>query len=195
VDSRVKRRIAQLITNVLAPANLLIGLLIVVGWHSTDSLRGVAWGVGAAIGCAGIPLGFVILGVRCGWWTDIHIGIRQQRFVPMTVAIVLDLASVALIAALGGPRELVALVLATIGGLLAGLLITLWYKVSGHTAVSAAAAVVLIILYGPWLLTGLLVVAVIGWSRLALRDHTAPQAFLGLLIGAGVMLAIFAPLH
>ena len=64
------------------------------------------------------------------------------------------------------------------------------FKISLHAAVSAGAAVILAIAYGPWLLALGLLVVLVAWSRVELRDHTTPQvvsgAALGLLTGGTV---------
>jgi membrane-associated phospholipid phosphatase len=69
------------------------------------------------------------------------------------------------------------------------------WKISIHSAVAAGAVVTLAVVYGPWLwLLGLLVVLVC-WSRVELRDHTTGQviggSFLGVLIG-GFYFALLA---
>jgi hypothetical protein len=79
-------RVARLVTDVLAPGNVFIAALLVVGWHSTGTAEGLAWGFVTAVICGGFPLGVVVLGVRRRWWTDVHVSIREQRFVPLAVA-------------------------------------------------------------------------------------------------------------
>jgi membrane-associated phospholipid phosphatase len=37
--------------------------------------------------------------------------------------------------------------------------------------------------------------ALVLWSRVVLRDHTPAQTAVGFLVGAGVSLALFVPLH
>jgi membrane-associated phospholipid phosphatase len=191
----IARRAARLVTDVLAPANVLIGLFILVGWHADDGLRGAAWGVAAAAACAGLPLAVVLVGVRRGWWTDVHVRIRSQRIVPLLVAIATDLAGLGLLAGAGAPRPLIALVLAVLCGLILGLAITTAWKISGHTGAAGAALTVLAVSYGPWLLAALPVVAIIGWARVASRDHTPAQVAGGFLLGVTAASAVFIPLH
>jgi len=190
----IARRAARLITDVLAPANVLIGLFILVGWQA-DGIRGVMWGVAAALVCAGLPFGVVLAGVRRGWWTDVHVRIRSQRMVPLLVAIGTDLAGLGLLAAARAPRPLIALALAVLCGLVLGLAITTAWKISGHTGVAGAAVTVLAATYGPWLLVGLPALAIIGWARVASGDHTLAQVVGGLLLGTAVCCAVFIPLH
>jgi hypothetical protein len=47
-----------------------------------------------------------------------------------------------------------------------------FWKLSAHTAISAGSVSVLVMVFGPALLAGAIMVALIGWSRVALGDHT-----------------------
>jgi membrane-associated phospholipid phosphatase len=145
--------------------------------------------------CGGFPLGVVVLGVWRCWWTDVHVSIREQRFVPLAVAMASNLAGLGLLLAMHAPRDLIAMVATVLAGLAVGGIITVGWKVSGHTAVAAAAATVLTVAYGPWLIAAFLAVLVIGWSRVALRDHTPAQAAAGLLIGVLAACAVYVPLR
>lgn len=190
-----RTRFARLVTDVLSPGYVVIGLLLAVGGHSTGSVEGLGWGLAAAVICGACPLGVVVLGARRGWWTDVHVSVREQRLVPLAVAVAANLAGVGVLLAAHAPRELIAVVLAVLAGLAAGGVITIWWKISGHTAVAAAAATVLAAAYGPALLAAFLALPVIGWSRLALRAHTTAQVTAGTLLGVLAGCAIFVPLR
>jgi membrane-associated phospholipid phosphatase len=187
--------LARLVTDALAPGYVLIGLLLVVGWRSTGTAAGLGWGLVAALCCGALPLGVVLLGVRRRWWTDVHVSVREERFVPLAVAVTANLAGIGLLVAWHAPRPLIALVTAVVVGLAAGAVITIWWKVSGHTAVAGAAAAALTAAFGPWLLLAFLPVPVIGWSRVALGDHTPAQATAGLVLGVAAIGAVFLPLR
>ena len=47
------------------------------------------------------------------------------------------------------------------------------WKISIHCAVAAGSVTILALLYGPPVLGGYLLVGLLGWSRVAVRDHTA----------------------
>jgi membrane-associated phospholipid phosphatase len=191
----IARRAARLITDVLAPANILMALFILVGWQASGGVRGALWGLATAVVCAGLPLGVVLVGVRRHWWTDVHVRVRSQRMVPLLVAILADLAGLGLLFLARAPRPLTALVLAVLCGLVLGLAITMVWKISGHTGGAGAAVVVLAATYGPWLLAALLVVALVGWARVACRDHTPAQVAGGFLLGVAAACAVFIPLR
>ncbi|MFB4193375.1 phosphatase PAP2 family protein [Streptomyces carpaticus] len=188
-------RPARLVTDALAPANLVIAVLLIIGWHSTHSLTGVGWGLLAALFCGGIPFAVIIVGVRRGNWTDKHVRIRQQRAVPLLATMASVLVGIALLLVLDAPREIFALVIAMLAGLILTMLVTVWWKISVHTAVAAGVAVVLAIAYGPTMTALVPIVALIAWSRITLRDHTPPQTLAGAALGALAAAVVFTSLR
>ncbi|MGW9287653.1 hypothetical protein ACWGRN_05710 [Streptomyces albidoflavus] len=188
-------RSARLITEVLAPANLVITILVVIGWHSTNSLSGAGWGLLAGLFCGGLPIAFIIAGARRGHWTDKHVKVRSQRWIPLGATLASVLVGTALLALLDAPQDVIALVFAMIAGLLLTMLVTIWWKVSVHTAVASGVASILAVAVSPWALLGYAVVAAIAWSRASLRDHTPAQTIAGAVLGAVAAVSVFTALR
>ncbi|MEV7517372.1 hypothetical protein AB0O03_20475 [Streptomyces diastaticus] len=190
-----ERRSARLITEVLAPANLVITILVIIGWHSTTSLSGAGWGLLAGLFCGGLPIAFIIAGARRGHWTDKHVKVRSQRWIPLGATLASVLVGTALLALLDAPQDVIALVFAMIAGLLLTMLVTIWWKVSVHTAVASGVVSILAVAVSPWTLLGYAVVAAIAWSRASLRDHTPAQTIAGVVLGAVAAVSVFAALR
>ncbi|UGY92436.1 phosphatase PAP2 family protein [Streptomyces gobiensis] len=189
--SAAAHRLAKLVTDVFAPGILVIAVLLAVGWHSTHSLRGVGWGLLAGLFCGVVPYAFIAVGVRRGRWTDRHLRVRRQRFVPFLVTMGSVASGNIALAVLGGPREVVALVTAMLTGLVVTLAVTSWWKISVHTAVAGGAVAILVLTYGTSLVMGAPLVALIGWSRVRLRVHSPAQTVVGALVGAAVAASVF----
>lgn len=194
-EATAREKVARLITDVLAPLNLVISLLLLIGRHSTGSVTGVGWGLLAALFCGGIPLGILILGVRRGGLGDKHIRIRKQRIIPMTASVVSVVTGTTLLDVLGAPRELFALVVAMLAGLVSTLTVTVWWQISIHNAVAAGTVTILVLAYGPAMLPLALSVAAIGWSRRVLKAHTLAQLVAGTVVGGTVAAAVFTLLR
>ncbi|MEU6236726.1 phosphatase PAP2 family protein [Kitasatospora sp. NPDC047058] len=190
-----RERGARIVTDVLAPANLVIGLLLAVGAHSTAGWSGAGWGLLAALFCGVMPIGMIAFGVRRGALTDKHIRIRRQRMVPMTASLLSVVAGLALLRVLHAPAEVGALVVAMLAGLLSALAVTVWWQISMHNAVAGGTAMILLLVFGPAVLplAAALPVAV-GWSRLALKAHTPAQLLAGTALG-GVCALVFTLLR
>jgi membrane-associated phospholipid phosphatase len=141
--------------------------------------------------CGLIPYGIVIAGVHRQRWSDRHLRVRQQRRTPFLVAIASVLVGLALLVALDAPRQLVALVVAMLTGLAATMLLTLWWKVSVHTAAASGTVAILVVTFGPPLLLALPAIALVAWSRIRLDDHTPAQTLVGAALGGLVATTVF----
>lgn len=189
-------RLARLVTEVLAPAPVATILLFIVAWHSTQSLvRALAWGGVAALFATLIPVAYLIRGVRRRQFTDHHVRLREQRPLAFLVGIASLLVGLTLMALLGAPRELVALVAAMGVGLIVSLLVTLIWKISVHVAVVAGAITILMLVFGSILLILGPLVALVGWARVVVGDHTPAQVAAGAVVGATVASVVFVLLR
>jgi membrane-associated phospholipid phosphatase len=187
-----RRRLARVITEVLAPANVGSAVFLLVAWHSTSTIgEALRWGLLTIFFTIAVPFSFILWGVRRRRFTDLHVRLREQRPVVLTVGIVSALIGLILIAALGAPRELIALVVAMEVGLVISLAITLFWKLSIHVASVAGAIVILVLVFGPPYLLLTPVVALVGWTRVELGDHTPSQVTVGAVIGAAVAASVF----
>ncbi|WP_031151446.1 hypothetical protein [Streptomyces erythrochromogenes] len=182
-DCTTRQKAARVLSDVLAPANLVVALLLLVGWHSTGSWTGLGWGLLAALFCGVVPIGIVAAGVRRGALTDQHIRVRRQRVVPMALSLVSVLAGVALLRVLGAPADVFALVVAMLVGLVSSLLVTVGWQISIHMSVAGGTVMILVLVFGPAVLPAAAVAAAVGWSRLALRAHTPAQLLAGTALG------------
>jgi membrane-associated phospholipid phosphatase len=189
----VRRRVARLVTEVLAPAPIVAALLLVVAWRSAPTAtEAMAWGLLAALFASVLPFLYILRGVWRGRLSDHHVGIREQRLIPLLTGIASVLIGLGLLAAWSAPRDLVALVAAMTVGLVVSLLVTLAWKLSIHTAVAAGAAVILVLVFGSALLALAPVVGLIGWSRVEIGDHTPAQVAMGAVLGAVVAAGVFS---
>ncbi|TDC65460.1 phosphatase PAP2 family protein [Micromonospora sp. KC207] len=188
-------RAARLITELTAPAVLVTTLTVLIGWHGGRSgAHGLAWGLLATVFASGIPFAYIVGGVRRGRLTDHHVGVREQRRLPLLFGLTSTAGGWALLAALGAPRPLLALVAAGVVGLVVAVTVSHWWKMSIHTAVAAGAVVVLVLTFGPLLLTAAPLPVLAGWSRVRLRAHTVPQVLVGGTVGGLVAGAVYGAL-
>jgi hypothetical protein len=188
--------LARLVTEVLAPAPTVAVLVLLVAWHSTPTVfEALRWGALTALFVSVLPFLYILRGVRRGGLTDHHVGVRQQRTVPLLVGVASMLVGLILLGLWDAPRDLVALVAAAAAGLGVALLVTLVWKLSIHAAVVAGAVAVLVLVYGAPLLLLAPLVPLVCWARIAVRDHTPAQTVAGGVLGATVAAVIFAALR
>ncbi|KOT80923.1 hypothetical protein ADK70_27130 [Streptomyces rimosus subsp. pseudoverticillatus] len=187
-------RPARLITDSLEPKTWIIAVTVLMGWHA-DRLAGVGWGLVAALFSAAVPVLFIKWGEQRGHWGDRHVRRRQDRLVVIPGIMASVTTGIALMVLLDAPNEMIALIVAMLVTLIAILIITLAWKVSVHSAVSAGAIMMLALAYGPWALPAFLLVALVGWSRVKLQDHSLAQVVVGTLLGPAVAGTVFSLLR
>ena len=71
--------------------------------------------------------------------------------------------------------------------------INMWWKISVHTALVAASATVLVMLYGWVAAVTVALVPVTAWSRIELEYHSLAQAVTGAILAALIVVVVFYP--
>ncbi|MEU7902731.1 phosphoesterase PA-phosphatase [Actinoplanes sp. NPDC049118] len=195
-ETPVRDRLARITSEVLAPAVLVAVLMLVVGWHAGDE-PGVSrwWGLPGALFAAGIPLAYVLRGVRTGRLTSHHIPEREHRRLPLLFGIGSVAVGLPALVLLGAPRDVPALMAAGGAGLLVFAAVTHWWKMSIHAGVAAGTVATLVAVYGPIALLGAPLALLAGWSRVRLSAHTTAQVVAGALVGALIAATVFPALR
>ncbi|MEJ3744565.1 phosphoesterase PA-phosphatase [Actinomycetes bacterium KLBMP 9797] len=165
---------ARAITEVFAPAVLAATMPVVVAVTSAPTLvTGLGWGALAALFSAVIPYGVIRYGVWRGTLTDHHMARREQRRRPLSWGLASVTISLILFAVVDAPRPLTAMVAVMLAVLAIVTVVNLWWKMSGHAAVSAGSATVLTILFGGPAAVAWVVVVLTCWSRTWLNRHSS----------------------
>ena len=175
----------------LEPKNWLIVTMVGIGWHA-DGRAGIGWGLLAALFAAVLPTLFISHGIRRGRWSDRNVGARRPRLIVLAFITWSVAAGLILLVAAGAPRMLtgyLAFMLASVAVLAA---ITTVWKISIHCAVASGSVTILALFYGPPVLAGYVLVALLGWSRVALEDHTVAQVVAGSVLGAAAAVLAYA---
>jgi hypothetical protein len=182
---------AKRCTYLMEPKNWLILTVAVIGWHA-DGGAGLGWGLVAALFAGVLPAAFIGYGVRRGHWSDRNVGARRPRLLVLAFIMASVAAGLILLIVGGAPRILtgyLAFMLASVAVLAA---ITLVWKISIHCAVASGSVTILALIYGPLVLPGYALVALLAWSRVALKDHTVAQAVAGSVLGAAAAALAYA---
>ena len=183
--------LAAWVSYLLEPKNWLIVTVVGVGAHA-DGLAGAGWGLLAAFFAAVLPTVFISYGIRRGRWEDRNVGDRRPRLVVLAFIVASVATGLILLAVLGAPALLtgyLAFMLASVAALAA---ITLVWKISIHCAVAAGSVTILALVYGPLVFGAYLLVALLGWSRVTVRDHTVLQVAGGSVLGAAAAFLAYA---
>jgi len=175
----------------LEPKNWLIVTVVAIGWHA-DGRAGIGWGLLAALFTAVLPTVFISRGVRHGRWSDRNVGARRPRLLVLAFITASVAAGLILLLVLGAPPLLtgyLAFMLASVAVLAA---ITTVWKISIHCAVASGSVTILALTYGPLVLGGYLLVGLLGWARVTVKDHTVAQVVAGSVLGAAAAAGAYA---
>jgi len=176
------REAAHFISNFFSPPVLgALGILITA--QSLGTLHAWTWSIFFAVTAVGIPVLYIVWQLHQGNITDFHLRIREERFKPMLVLVACLLIAIGSMITGNAPR---ALILTAVWGTslsLFLLIITLFWKISGHSTAATSFAVFIYALHGAILTPIFFLVPLVGWARLRIRRHTSAQVLAGTLTG------------
>ncbi|MGI5337756.1 hypothetical protein ACQEVS_10305 [Streptomyces sp. CA-181903] len=187
-------RSARRITDGMEPRNVIVLVSLGVGVAQDNPATGLLWALEAILFAAAIPMAYITYGMRKGMWADRHIGQRRRRMLLIPVIMASVATGIGGMLWLGAPSAMVALVVAMLATLAVLLPVTAFWKISVHTAVAGGALAMLALTYGPLVWIAAPIIAVIAWSRVALRDHTPAQTIVGAMAGTATAGFVFAAL-
>jgi len=175
--------VAQWCTYLLEPKNWIIVTVAAVGWHA-DGLPGLGWGLLAALFAAVLPTLFITRGITRGSWDDRNVGAKGPRLIVLSFITASVTLGLILLAVFGAPHELTWYFGCLLGSVAVLAAITIVWKISIHCAVASGAVTILSLIFGPWVTPAYALVALVAWSRVALKDHTTAQVLAGVVLGA-----------
>ena len=130
------------------------------------------------------PLGYLFWLVHNGTIEDIYMPDRKTRTRPLTVLMLWLFVCLGLIRYWAAPPLVEVFVVATIVLVAILSVVTLFWKISFHGATITAAATATVMVAGSYALPVMLLVPLVGWSRIRLERHTPRQVIYGSLVGA-----------
>lgn len=188
-----RRLLARVLTDVLAPVPVGILALVLIAEKDAPSLTaGLKWVAVSVFLVTLVPLAYIVYLLRRGEISDIHLRRREQRPRIILVSLVSWAVALAVLIAFDAPWQLIAFLGAGLIAFVISGIITLRWKISFHTGVAGGVVSVLTLIFGAGVLVTLPLVALLGWARVELRDHTAAQVIAGALVGSSVSGVMFS---
>lgn len=182
--------LARVVSNVGSPPVMATGAMTAVAARLSTTTAWT-WAIMMVGLSVLVPLCYVLWRVKRGDITDLDVSSRKQRVQPLLIT--MTSTELVLLALLAGEAPPTMIVLAGTMWLQVILLfaITLRWKISVHTATAAGATTIV------WALLGtpvplLVIVPLVGWSRVRLRRHSLLQTGAGALLGLALFSAAAA---
>ena len=135
-----------------------------------------------------VPSGYILWLKRCGKVTDFDVYLREQRFWPYVVSLSCGGLTWLFMAIFHAPRLFIVISGATVGQGLVMFLINQRWKISAHAAGASGIAVLIWQLFGLASTPVLLLIPIVGWSRVRLGRHTLGQVIAGAVLGSIIFL-------
>jgi membrane-associated phospholipid phosphatase len=187
------KSLARFVSNVLSPPAVFGLMGVVIALATAPLVPALWWGVLHGLLASLAPVAYIVISLRRGTITDLHMYRRQERHRPFLIGVSGALVAWGLLAAFGAPlavRRLAlfdAVLLSVLG------LINVWWQISIHGAAIVGAVTISGVVFGlPVALYFSPLVLLVGWARLYLRRHTVRQVLAGALLGALVALLVFS---
>lgn len=191
----MKKQIATLVSNILNPFLVGLAIILVLSYTSAaNPLDALKW-ASVTIALSILPIFVVVIYfLRTGRLENFYANIREQRTKIYLVTSACAIAGSILLAYLGAPSILVAAFAVSLSATLIFMCINFWWKISLHTALVAASATILVILYGWGGSVTITLVPLTAWARIELKSHSLAQTAIGALLAAAIVIGIFYPL-
>ena len=188
----MRERIASLTSNILNPFLVSLVVILLLSFKSTSStVDAVKWSL-ISIAVSILPvLGAIIFLVRQQRLESHYINIREQRTQVYLLASVCLGVGCVIFPALSAPLMLRAIFIAGLSAVVIFMGINLLWKISLHTAFVTALVTVLIILYGSIAAVSAVLVPLISWARIELRQHSPAQVVTGALLATLIVVVVF----
>lgn len=176
-------RVARSATEIAQPPLVLSLLLILASLLSDRWMVSIWSGIIAALFICLVPFAVVLLLAKKGQLTDHHVGDKKQRRPVMLWTLGSSLLGCAILSIMGAPQPVWGLIGGILCGIVALILVSPIWKISGHAMTLGGATVSAVLMFG-WLGLPFVVAApLVCWSRVYLRDHSAPQVIAGFITG------------
>lgn len=173
---------------------LSVWVFPLIGWKAAG-WRGVGWAVLAFFILTGLPMLYILVGMRKGWVSDLELSRREDRPRFILVSVSSDILALVLLLWGGAPRLVwaLALVYATLG--ITMFTISNFWKISLHMVSVSGFATLLVYAFGPGAAVMYLALPLVAWARLYRKKHTPAQLVAGALAGLAITGAVLWGLH
>ena len=185
-------RAARVYSNIVSPPVMFAVLGLAICLYTLPFWSAVGWFIVYGFWVSLFPILFVLFLLRTGRIEELHMSNTRERHLPYAVAVVGAVLVWGLATWGGAPELLRCLALFNVVELLFLLAINVFWLISLHSTGAAAVAAIIYYVWGAWwgLLIGVPLITSVCFVRLYLRRHTPAQVFMGIGLGAAVVIAL-----
>lgn len=183
--------LARIISFISNPVFIFIALPFFLVYKTThDTAIALNWTIYTLVFLS-IFVIFVLIGVKRKLFSDIDVSRREQRPILYFIGSVLTVLYLSTLFLLQAPRILFITTFGIMLGILIASLINMKIKASVHVAAISGLLTSLSIIYKGYYLFLLLLIFIIGWSRVKIKRHTVPEVVIGGILGSLLSLIMY----
>ena len=188
----MRKQIANLTSNILNPFLVSLVVIILLSFELTSGIAdAIKWSL-ILIAVSISPVFFVIVYLaRKEKFDGIFISVRRQRNKIYLLASACAVVGCLLLLYLEAPRILLATFVAGLVAIIVFMCINLLWKISIHTAFTAASVTILTILYGSIGALTIMLLPPIAWARIELEHHSIAQTVAGATLAPLIVVVVF----
>ena len=173
------------------PLVATVFFIFLIFWYSSDFTEGLKWVTFVAPFLIFLPLLFFAITYKLGWVDDLDLTNREDRPIYLVVFIFSLIAALIVLLFLKVPLKFIVYTVSGLAMTLVTTIITFFWKISFHTAVTTSVVTAITILGGLRFAPLFILVPLIGWARVTLKKHTLLQVVGGFLVALIITEAIF----
>jgi membrane-associated phospholipid phosphatase len=188
----MRERFARLISNVLNPFVISSVIIILLAFHdAADTGAAIKWSL-VSLALSVLPvLVIVAFMVRRNKIDGFFTNPRHQRNSVYIFAALMAIISYSLLWYLNAPDVILAVFISGMAAIIVFMVINYFWKISLHTAFVAASVAVLIMVYGVQMVWTVVLVPLVAWARLQLKQHSPAQVMTGGLLAVVIVVGVF----
>ncbi len=176
--------LGRFISYISNPIFILLGLpYFMVYLFTGDTASAIFWTIYTWVYLFVFAL-FVVIGVRRGFYTDLDVSSREDRFSLYLFASIITFLYFITLIFLSAPAILYLISIGVMAGILAGSIVNTRIKASVHVAAVSALITGLALVYQGYYWLLYILIPVICWARVKIERHTVPEVIAGSFIGS-----------
>jgi len=185
-------RFAKIISYIFDGSVLVLPVFLAVCFYGKQNPAAIVPSfLTAIIFTALIPYMAVLLLYKAGKVSDLQIPKRKERFFPLLVVNICVIAGFFVLIYMQPEKLLLSVYMIYLLVLPAISLITLFWKISFHASYITLFSIVYLVVFGKWAMLTILLIPLVGWSRIKLKRHTLAQVLGGIAVIGIISLTVF----
>lgn len=186
----MRDRLARWVSILFDSSVLSLPIFLAFGWIESGT-SGLGWAILILIIVTGIPLAYLVIGIKRGWVSDLEMTERSERPRFILISLGSDVLALLILRILHGPHLLSVIVLTYFCLAITMLTISSFWKISLRMAGVGGFSIALLYVFGIPAIWAFLSLPLVAWARLHRRKHTPAQLVAGATAGALVTILIF----